>query len=91
MAQRHQGALARDALCIAQSSGLTGRQVASDFGIGLSTRGKWIRTIFEEAKVRAQDAGLLGDTERLRKENRIRKQQRQVPKRAATVFAPQKP
>ena len=91
MAQRYSVALARDVVRIAQLRGLTGRQVAADFGIELSTRGKWVRAMFEKAKVPAQDGGLLRDTERLRKGNRIRMQQRQAPKRAATVFAPQKP
>ena len=47
------------------------RQVASDLGIGLSTLGKWVRAIAEEAKVPAQDAERLRENERLRKENRI--------------------
>ena len=51
--------------------GLTMRQAASDLGIGLSTLGKWVRAISEEAKVPAQDAELLRENERLRKENRI--------------------
>ena len=46
----------RDAVRIAQTSGLTRRQVASDLGIGHSTLGKWVRMFFEEAKVPAQDA-----------------------------------
>ena len=56
---------------IALTSGLTRRQVASDLGIGHSTLGKWVRVFSEEAKVPAQDAGLLRENERLRKENRI--------------------
>ena len=46
------------------------RQVASDLGVGLSTL-KWVRAISEEAKVPEQDAELLRENERLRKENRI--------------------
>ena len=41
----------RDAVRIALTSGLTRRQVASDLGIGLSTLGKWVRAVSEEAKV----------------------------------------
>ena len=74
--------MARDAVRIAQSRGLTGRKVAAEFGGGLSTRGKWVRAIFEKANVPAQVCGLLRDTECLRKENRIRKQHWQVPKKA---------
>jgi hypothetical protein len=43
----------------------------SDLGIGLSTLGKWVRAVSEEAKVPAQDAELLRENERLRQENRI--------------------
>ncbi len=120
MAPRHSEEFKRDAVRIAQSSkelkmirgiifpenGLRIRQVASDLGIGLSTLGKWVRAIPEEAKVPAQDAELLPENERLRKENRIlrdlsriRKQSSglfsrrmwQVLKRAAIFFAAQKP
>jgi transposase len=71
MAARHSEEFKRDAVRIAQTGGLTMRQVASDLGIGLSTLGKWVRVIAEEAKVPAQDAELLRKNERLRKENRI--------------------
>jgi transposase len=67
----HSDAFKRDAVRIALSSGLTRRQVASDFGIGRSTPGKWVRAVSEEAKVPAQDAVLLRENERLRKVNRI--------------------
>jgi transposase len=53
MAARHSEQFKRDAVRIAQSSGLTLRQVASDLGIGLLTLGKWVRAITEEAKVPA--------------------------------------
>ena len=33
--------------------------------------GKWVRAVSEEARVPAQDAELLREIERLRKENRI--------------------
>jgi transposase len=91
MATRHSDEFKRDAVRIAQTSGLAMRQVASDLGIGLSPLGKWVRAISEEAKVPAQDAGLLRENERLRKENRILKEERDVPKKAAMFFAAQKP
>ena len=49
----------RDAARIALTSALTRRQVASDLGIGLSTLGKWVRAVAEEAKAPEQDADLL--------------------------------
>jgi len=106
MAAIHSDEFKRDAVRIALTSGLTRRQVASDLGIGLSTLGKWVRAVSEEAKVPAQDAELVRENERLRQENRIlrdlsriRKQSGglfsrrmwEVPEKAAMFFAAQKP
>ena len=71
MAARHSDEFKRDAVRFALTSCLAMRQVASDLGVGLSTLGKWVRAIAEEAKVPEQDAELLRENERLRKENRI--------------------
>lgn len=81
MAAIHSDEFKRDAVRIALTSGLTRRQVASDLGIGLSTLGKWVRAVSEEAKVPAQDAELLRENERLRKENRILREEREVLKK----------
>ncbi|MFT7026953.1 MAG: transposase, partial [Paracoccaceae bacterium] len=89
MAARHNDEFQRDAVRISLTSGLTMRQVASDLGIGLSTLGKWVRAISEEAKAPAQDAGLLRETERLRKENHILKEGREAQRKAAMFFAAQ--
>ncbi|MGO4917893.1 IS3 family transposase [Pseudogemmobacter sp. W21_MBD1_M6] len=86
MAAIHSDEFKRDAVRIAQTSGLTRRQVASDLGIGLSTLGKWVRAVSEEAKVPAQDAELLRENERLRKENRILREEREVLKKAGDVL-----
>ena len=106
MAATHSDEFKRDAVRIALTSGLTRRQVASDLGVGLSTLGKWIRAISDEAKVPERDADLLRENEWLRKENRIlrdlsriRKQSGglfsrrmwEVLKKAAQFFAAQKP
>lgn len=91
MAAIHSDEFKRDAVRIAQTSGLTRRQVASDLRIGHSTLGKWVRVFSEEVKVPAQDAELLRENERLRKENRILREEREVLKKAAMFFAAQKP
>lgn len=88
MAAIHSDAFKRDAVRIAQTSGLTRRQVASDLGIGHSTLGKWVRVFSEEAKAPAQDAGLLRENERLRKENRILREEREVSKKAGCSSRP---
>lgn len=79
------------ALGDAAGSGLTRRQVTSDPGVGLSTLGKWIRAISDEAKVPDRDADLLRENERLRNESRILREEREVLKKAAQFFAAQKP
>ena len=78
MAATHGEEFKRDAVRIALTSGLTRRQVASDLGIGLSTLGKWVRAISDEAKVPERDADLLRENEPLRKENRILREEREV-------------
>lgn len=91
MAATHSDEFKRDAVRIALTSGLTRRQVASDLGVGLSTLGKWVRTISDEAKAPEGDGDLLRENERLRKENRILREEREVLKKAAQFFAAQKP
>ena len=91
MVATHRDEFRRDAVRITLTSGLTRRQVASDLGVGLSTLGKWIRMISDEAKTPERDGDLLRDNERLRKENRILREEREVPKKAAQLFAAQKP
>jgi hypothetical protein len=56
-------------------------------GIGLSTLGKWVRAVSEEAKVPAQDAELLRENERLRKENRILRDLSRNRKRSGGLFS----
>ncbi|WP_394343938.1 IS3 family transposase [Falsirhodobacter xinxiangensis] len=86
MAATHSDEFKRDAVRIALTSGLTRRQVASDLGVGLSTLGKWIRAISDEAKAPERDGDLLRENERLRKENRILREEREVLKKAGSVL-----
>ena len=63
----------RVAVRIAQTSGLTKRQVASDLGVGLSTLNKWVKMVSDEVGPSDPDQNLLRENERLRRENRILK------------------
>ncbi len=82
MAAIHSDEFKRDAVRIALTSGLTRRQVASDLGVGLSTLRKWIRAISEGARVAERDADLGRENGRLRKENRILREERILPPQA---------
>ena len=91
MAPRHSDEFKRDAVRIAQTSGLTRRQVSLDLGVGLSTLSKWIKAFADEEIVSGPDQDLARENERLRREVRILKEEREVLKKATIFFAGQKP
>ena len=73
-----------------QASGRTQREVADDLGIGLSTLVRWVgrsrdRLIDEPAKPGSED--VLAALKRLRRENEILRQERELLKRAP-LFSP---
>jgi transposase len=78
-----------DTVRIALASRLTRRQVSADFGVGLSTLNKWVKAFDEDAIVSGPDQDLARQNERLRRENRILKEERDVFK-AIAFFARQK-
>ncbi len=77
----------REAVRLTETSGRTMSRVADDLGLGLSTLTRW--------KKRYRDADLLAgphedtarELARLRKENEVLRQDREILKRAATFFA----
>ena len=91
MAARHSDEFKRDAGRIALTSGLTRRQVASDLGVGLSTLNKWVKVVSDEASAPGPDQNLVRENERLRREIRVLKEERELPKKATMFFAAQKP
>jgi transposase len=68
----------KDAVRIALTSGLTGRQVADDLGISMSTLNKWITSHRDTELVSKEDLGLAQENDRLRRENRILKEERDI-------------
>ncbi|MFV0410834.1 MAG: transposase, partial [Paracoccus sp. (in: a-proteobacteria)] len=58
----------REAMRIALTSGLPRRQVASDLGVGHSTLNKWVKTFGDAGTVPGQEAELVKEIERLRRE-----------------------
>lgn len=67
-----------DAVRIALTSGLTRRQVASDFDVGLSTLNKWVTKHRDTDNVSDSDLDLARENERLRRENRILREEREI-------------
>ncbi len=76
-----------DAVRIALTSGLTRKQVASDLGVGMSTLNKWITAYRDTDVVSKDDLGLAQENERLRREVRILKEERDILKKATQFFA----
>ncbi|MFT0891350.1 IS3 family transposase [Pseudochelatococcus sp. G4_1912] len=79
-----------EAVRLVQTSGRTQREVADDLGIGLSTLVRWIsrsrdRLIDGPAPACSED--VAAELKRLRRENEILRQEREILKRAATFFA----
>ena len=89
MAHRHTEEFRQEAVRIALTSGLTRRQVASDLGIGFSTLSKWIQRSRNDETISVPDQDLFKEVERLRKENRRLKEERDLLKKATVFFAEQ--
>ena len=81
----------QDAVRIALTSGLTRKQVADDLGVGMSTLNKWITAHRDTDVVSRDDLGLAHENNRLWRENRILKEEREILKKATVFFASQKP
>ena len=81
----------KDAVRIALTSGLSRKQIADDLGIGMSTLNKWITTHGDTVVVSNEDRELALENDRLRRENRILREERDSLKKATQFFASQKP
>ena len=76
----------RDAVRIAQTSGLTRKQVADDLGVGMSTLNKWITAYRDTDVVSKEDLDLAEENERLRREIRLLKEE--YPSWSSRFFSP---
>ena len=68
----------KDAVRIALTSGLSRRQVADDLGGGFSTLNKWVSAHRDTDVLSAEDRDLARENERLRREVRILKEERDI-------------
>jgi transposase len=79
-----------EAVRLALTSGRTQREIAEDLGVGLSTLVRWIGRSRDRA---AEGTGVPAETDtaaelkRLRRENEILRQERDILKRATAFFA----
>ncbi len=89
MAHRHNDEFKREAVRIALTSGLTRKQVAADLGIGFSTLSKWIQHSRNDETIPAAEHDLVKEVERLRRENRLLKEERDILKKATVFFVGQ--
>ena len=77
----------QDAVRIALTSGLTRKQVADDLGVGKSTLNKWITAHRDTDVVSKEDLDLAKENNRLRREIRLLKEEREILKKATQFFA----
>lgn len=77
----------QEAVRVALTSGLTRKQVASDFKIAFSTLSRWIREERDNVVKSEPRSDLIQENERLRKEIRLLREEREVLKKATQFFA----
>lgn len=77
----------REAVRLALSSGRTGREIAEDLGIGLSTLTRWLSQERDASEPSEGPVDMHAELKRLRRENAVLKQERDILKKAAAFFA----
>src|SRR5271170_3731661 len=79
-----------EAVRLVEVSGRTQREIAMDLGVGLSTLRRWLDKRREneiEAPPPERQEDQAAELKRLRRENEILRQEREILKKAATFFA----
>lgn len=77
----------REAVRLALTSGRTRREIAEDLGIGLSTLTRWLSQERDASEPGETTVDLHAELKRLRRENVVLKQERDILKKAAAFFA----
>ncbi|MBM7068284.1 transposase, partial [Actibacterium sp. 188UL27-1] len=75
-----------EAVRVALTSGLPRKQVAADFGVGFSTRSRWIQQDRRNPEKLSTQSDLEREVAELRKENRMLREEREVLKKGETIF-----
>ena len=89
MATRYTDGFRRDAVRNATPKRLPRPQAASDLGVGLSTLNKWVQKHQHDDLMSGPHEDVEKENERLRKEVRLLREEREVLKKAAIFFAGQ--
>lgn len=91
MAQRFTQEFEDEAVRLVRTSGRTRREIAHDLGIGLSTLTRWLSRNrdreMDELDRRPPVEDAAAELKRLRRENEILRQERDILKRATAFFA----
>lgn len=81
----------REAVRLAQKSGRTRREIADDLGIGLSTLTRWLSrsrdAVMDDPGHRDAHEDMAAELKRLRRENEVLRQERDILKKATAFFA----
>lgn len=77
----------REAVRLALTSGRTRREIAEDLGIGLSTLARWLGQERDASKPSEAPVDVHAELKRLRRENTVLKQEREILKKTAVLFA----
>jgi len=80
----------QEVIRIALTSGLSRKQVAKDFGIGFSTLSRLIKEERSNVTPSEPRIDLIQENERLRKEVRMLREEREILKKATQFFAKKK-
>ncbi len=90
MASRHGMEFRREAVRLALTSGLTRKQLAADLGPGFSTLNKRVQQDRDKELMAGPHEDQEKEIARLRKENRILREEREILKKAMVFFACQR-
>ena len=80
-------AFRREAVRILETSGRTMKAVADDLGIGMSSLGKWKRTLQRAELMAGPHEDVTKELARLRRENELLRAERDLLKKATAFFA----
>jgi len=86
--QTHDKTFKQEAVRLVQTSGKAQRQIADDLGIGLSTLSQWCAEAAEQGeKAFVGSQPEAEELHRLRRENDILRQERDILKKALAIFS----